>query len=181
MKKMVLIPYERYMQSTKPESDEKTISSESISPSSLRQNKRLDEELILMEFGKHHHKQAKTLLAYVEKQSELDWNEFGELLVDGETINGSHITDLIKDALFNYKNFEPKGYEIFYSHLSSIPYSLIRNPKRREQLGKGRSRLHQGAQSYKDPYSPPPGIPMKQNTVEINPSIEEWREAWKTL
>jgi len=44
----------------------------------------------------------------------LKWNERGQFIYMGEIIEGSHITDLIRDAVSVKSIYKPLGYEQFY-------------------------------------------------------------------
>ena len=102
---------------------------------------------------------AKILLNYIHHQKLLTWNEKGELVIDGQPIPFSHITDLIKDALVEYKHFIPVGIREFYSKLSNIPLTLIKNSKRRALLQEGRGGDMTGI---------PPGIPDKKESIGLD-------------
>lgn len=183
MKKMVLIPYQQYSAFT----DDQTPSISQLNYSSsnpnnlVKSSSRLSKDLILNVFGKNHYKQANSLLLFIENTPNLDWNESGEIIVDGESVAGSHITDLLRDALFNYKNFEPIGVELFYKHLSSVPVSLIRNPRRRLLTGGGGGVYYPKHLSHKSELKPPPpGVPQKNTEVDVFSNLTEWKTEWKT-
>jgi hypothetical protein len=63
----------------------------------------------------------------------LSWNDRGELKYRGETLSGSHVTDLLKDSQYAYKNLTPLGKNEFYEGLRelNVPQSLIGNEQRR--------------------------------------------------
>ena len=151
---MVLIPYDQYISGSQKENKENV------------QSNRLDKELILQPFGKSQRKHAEALLSYVEKL--MDWNDKGEITIKEVVISGSHITDLLKDALFSYKNFEPIGYILFYRELTNVPNTLIRNSNRRPLIGRGKP--------------PPPGIPMSTKLTDIKSlGGENWTSSWRAL
>ncbi len=82
-------------------------------------------------------KKAHTLLEMIRNSKGiLDFNEGGELLVDGHVISGSHISDLIYDALIGKSGFEPRGMEQFLAGMVrlNVPERLIRNKSRRLAL-----------------------------------------------
>ena len=172
-KKCVLVPFEKYERMIKTshrESDKNPTPVanlvEDSSPSRIIDDKlrlpteksldKIPEEDIVQHMSKSLRSHAKILLRFIDKNSKLDWNSKGELTVDGRSIPNSHITDLLKDALVRYKNFQPTGIDEFYSHLSNIPLTLIRNPQRRSLIQRGR-----GAEDRTSPIRaiPPPGIP----------------------
>ncbi len=78
-------------------------------------------------------KKAERLLKHLKfDQDVVDWNQKGEVLVDGTVIQGSHLVDLINDALRKRKNFNPKGWEKFNKALAVLntPQDLIGNVDR---------------------------------------------------
>ena len=209
MKKMILIPYDQYIHRLKGirQDETKIIQDKTLNENSTfdkEQNDNLIQELqethtgsdaeldkrettegklcsqlILLPFGKANRLNAEIILTYIDKN--LDWNENGELVVDTEVITGSHITDLIKDCMYNYKNFQPLGYEIFYDRLN-IPLSLIKNNKRHHLIGKGSQK---NVITQKNPSSrsrpPPPGLPVNNEPIDITlDSDNNWISQWKT-
>ena len=119
---------------------------------------------------------ARTFLEALKRQHGVEWNEKGEVtLRKYGKVEGSHIADLVKDAVVSYKHFKPRGVAEFYSSLQNFPASLVRNPERRALL------------LQKAP--PPPGIPKKVITRTLaNESISkprrrytESRIKWKRL
>ena len=78
---------------------------------------------------------AQNLLSHVEKQTDLDWNNKGELLVDGKAVVGSHIADLLDDTVRTKpraNTSEPIGSTMFLDGLrkSNVPQALIGNKNR---------------------------------------------------
>ena len=77
---------------------------------------------------------AKTLYDMIrDSNGILDFNDQGELLLDGHVIKGSHVSDLVYDVLFGKSGFEPRGVEQFLGGLArlNVPERLIGNKKRR--------------------------------------------------
>lgn len=82
---------------------------------------------------------TKVLLDHLRKHTNLQWNNKGEISVDGKLIKGSNIIHLVKVQLKDYKSFHPIGEEVF-SHLvleSNVPLSLL-TQGRRSQFGSGK-------------------------------------------
>lgn len=80
---------------------------------------------------------AKTLFNMIkDSKGLLDFNAQGELLVEGRTIRGSHISDLVYDVLMGKSSLEPQGMEQFLSGLVrlNVPERLIVNKTRRSIL-----------------------------------------------
>jgi hypothetical protein len=77
-------------------------------------------------------KHAKLLLERVKEDSDLGWNDRGELLVENQVIPQSNIVDLIGDLLSKRKNFNPPGWEELSRKLyeGNVPQNLVRNPDR---------------------------------------------------
>lgn len=155
-------------------------------PPPLSSSTRLDEQTVLQPFGKNEMRAAKTILNYINTY--LNWNQYGELIINNETIVGSHITDLIKDALARHKRKPPLGYLEFYTHLKSLPSSLIYNKDRLKHIrtGRGNETEHIVRQptSSKTHYTvanpPPPGLPINQPTRDLTEEEEILVKAWQT-
>ena len=62
----------------------------------------------------------------------VSWNANGQVKLNGVTIQGSNISDLLRDALRKRGNFEPVGSRQFFRVLSdiNIPKDLVRNEER---------------------------------------------------
>ena len=141
---MVLIPEEKYKNltamRTKPATPEPSHSKEVAlveNPVSRTPppQPRLPDEIVITAVPKAYRNKAKSMLAHVaaDPKSTIEWNERGELIIRGQIIPGSHISDLMRDAMHNYKNFSPQGAKQFYEALSDIgiPQGLIGNGDRR--------------------------------------------------
>ena len=174
MKKMVLIPYDQYFHSSiANNAPSPSIENEEIN----KKEEKLEKDLILQPFSKCHKKLAESLLTYAGRN--VTWNEDGEIIVNGEVVCGSHITDLLKDALFNYKHFNPVGVKVFYESLKGVPLSLIKNPNRKTLIGRGDKEHHP---------LPPPGIPVGVPAINITSKKEvqkqdktDWTLNWQAL
>ena len=82
-------------------------------------------------------KKAKTLYDMIKDSNGiLDYNNQGELLLDGHVIKGSHVSDLVYDVLFGKSGFEPRGVEQFLGRLArlNVPERLIGNKSRRSVI-----------------------------------------------
>ena len=60
---------------------------------------------------------------------EMTWSPKGELIVNGETFRGTHIVDLVNNAVRQRKSFRPEGRDKFLQELArlNIPRELIGN------------------------------------------------------
>ena len=164
MRKMVLLPYDKYQRLLHPpernlESIEKPISVEK--PITLEEPISTEESIenqtdITNSLPLTLRSKAKTLLEHLKSHSKLNWNRRGEISFGGKTIPGSNVIDLVKVHLRDYKDFKPIGEEQFTHALleSNVPLSLLA-PSKRRQTGSGR-------------IPPPPGIPKKfGNWIEL--------------
>ena len=64
------------------------------------------------------------------------WDKTGQVKIEGETIPGSNISDLISDDMRSRKDFDPTGAKEFFQPLSklNVPKDLARNQNRWKQL-----------------------------------------------
>ena len=154
--KSILIPMEKYERllhtqetpANKPEKQDvrEIMDDDSISCQSndkvLNNDSTCDNQMkldtILMAIPRHSQHKARALLMHIQsdKYKTLMWNERGEICIRGHCIVGSHISDLVKDALYNYRNLTVIGCSDFYRVLAdmNIPIGLIGNEKRRTEL-----------------------------------------------
>ena len=82
---------------------------------------------------------ATTLLSRLKaKPDVIRWDKTGQVKIEGETIPGSNISDLVSDAMRSRKDFNPTGSKEFFQALSklNVPKDLVRNRNRwKEVLG----------------------------------------------
>ena len=162
---MVLIPYEQYLSrkdivAETPITD--TLNEKQISGTEQNFSDKLSEQLVLKPFNKQELRNVETILSYVKDK--INWNKKGEIIVDDKVVEGSHITDLLKDSLYNYKNFEPTGVKLFYAKLKNVPQCLIKNVKRIPLIGNG-DEVTPPTKKHKA--APPPGIPVGVTPIDI--------------
>ena len=131
MKRMVLIPEEKLLRyeerdKQKPEiiygRGEKEPSVESLS-----------DEMIVRGIPKNMKTRAQALLARLkEREDAITWDDRGQVILKGDLIPKSNISDLISDAMRSRKHFNPVGVQEFYDILYeiNIPKDLVRNEKR---------------------------------------------------
>ena len=175
MRKMVLVPYDKYErlisgQLNQPKSDyssatcsNKVADSPQIDQchSSIEASTKDD---ILDSLPLSLRSKAKVILDHLRKHTSLQWNNKGEIIVDGKLITGSNIIDLIKVQLKDYKSFHPVGEEVFSQLVleSHVPLNLL-TQDRRCQFGSGK-------------IPPPPGKPVRRKR-----KAEVARHSWITL
>ena len=78
-------------------------------------------------------KKAERLLHHLKQNSDLRWNERGEISLQGQTVKHSNLIDLVNDVLRHRKQTgQPLGWETFATALSqtNIAQDLIGHPER---------------------------------------------------
>ena len=95
---------------------------------------------ILDYFPKNMKSRARLISSYLNKSGDYSsWNSNGEIILNGEVIRGSSLTDLLYDACCPSRKYEPIGLIAFYEILrkNNIPMGFIRNKGRRVFLRLG--------------------------------------------
>lgn len=135
--KWIAVPWENYQQLCKENSQQEG-GGEGGGGGGGAEAVRLSAEDLLMSVPKQNRREAAAILNHIEKSPHLSWNEKGELLVENSIVPHTHVSDLLKDAFYNYKHWTPEGVETFYRELakSNLPASHIKNPERRALLEK---------------------------------------------
>ena len=125
MRKMVLIPYDKYRRLlfrhvSQPKLVNTTDSDteQDTTDSLQRENRQLiaqdsTTEGLLPSLPLTLRLRGRTILNHLKTHSDFQWNDKGEIIVDGQLVKGSNITDLIKIQLKDYKSFHPIGAEVF--------------------------------------------------------------------
>ena len=93
----------------------------------------LSDEMIVRGIPKNMKTRAQALLARLkEREDAITWDERGQVILKGDLIQKSNISDLISDAMRSRKHFNPVGVQQFYDVLYEInvPKDLVRNEKR---------------------------------------------------
>lgn len=101
---------------------------------------RLNIETIMQAIPKMYSNKGRAILGFMEKGNALKWNKHGEIIHNGNVIRNSHIADLLKDAMREYKGFSPVGKEEFYQGLaeSNVPLLLLENKRNRQHVQEAR-------------------------------------------
>lgn len=102
-------------------------------PQPAQQQLQASKNIDLSLFPKSYRSRAGNLLNHVQNNTDLSWNDRGEILVDGSPVVGSHIVDLVDDVIRVKKGKpEPVGSSPFVQKLqtSNVPQSLIGNKDR---------------------------------------------------
>ena len=112
--KVILIPAAKYHQLEEP----------SVTP-----NDELNSDVILSALPKKLRNRAESLLTHIlaDPQQRLKWNARGEIIYNGQTVEGSHITDLLKSMQGSYRHLSPTGQHVFTQALidMNVPKSLF--------------------------------------------------------
>ena len=119
-----------------------------------RQTPKLSSDQILDSLPKSIRNKVKAILSHIDRNDNyIEWNEKGEVTINGDIIPSSQIIDLIKCCFYPYKDFTPEGFEQFKAALAHIntPHTLI-----------GGGAL-----------PPPPGLPNKKRSPN-NPNKKKW-------
>ena len=100
--------------------------------SKVSQNVKEDEEEIIRTVPPKYQRKAQHILKRIQHASNMNWNERGEYIHNGEVIRGSNIVDLVNDVVRHRKAFHPHGWQEFALALrqGSVPQDLIGNHKR---------------------------------------------------
>ena len=131
MKKLILIPYEKYCRLFSRSDEEQPMET------SEKVDKKLSDEDILSLLPEKLREKGKQFLHFLKNVPSIDWDEKGRVIIDGNILNFSHITDFLKDTLQPGKPVE--HLETWYEKLSdSVPLTLV-HAQRRPCVIKGRN------------------------------------------
>ena len=124
MKKSVLISWDKYQKLIQQEPMEEQ-----------KEDPVYNHERIIATVPQKSKSRARALLDLLS-QTDISWNSDGECVLDGKSVQGSNICDLLKCVLLNYKTFQPKGYDEFIQALASnnVPETLIMNTSCRNDI-----------------------------------------------
>ena len=99
----------------------------------------LKPEMIVRGIPKTMKTRASALLARLkERKDVITWDNTRQVVLNGNFIPKSNISDLVSDAMRPRKHFNPVGVREFYKMLNeiNIPKDLVRNEKRWSEVGK---------------------------------------------
>ena len=132
MKKLILIPYEKYTRLFSPPEERL----ERLEPMDTKKENKLSDQDILSLLPEKLRDKGKQFLHFLKTEPSIDWDEKGRVIIDGDILNFSHITDFLKDTLQPGQPIE--HLESWYAKLSdSVPLSLV-HAQRRPYVIKGR-------------------------------------------
>lgn len=196
--KVAILPYDRYERLQKKYSSAKEDSS--------HENTKINDQLLIDDMSNNDHvkntenkynvldslpenlrKKASLLLNYLDTLDTIKWNADGNVIINGKLIEGSHIVDLIRDAIVKTSSYYPIGINEFYSNLKNIPLTLITNKKRLKEV-----QNLKGAGSFKPNddtvieginKSEPPGIPNKKEIAltDFLKDKHQFQIQWQTF
>lgn len=120
-------------------------------------------------------RKAMGLIQYLQHHGgdSIKWNQRGQIIVNGEVIQGSHVVDLLRDAVCPKTVHRPIGHETFYQALKAVdtPRSFIANISYTNAKPdiKHASQKGDGYIVKKRTKGPPPGYtpPKKKRGTEI--------------
>ena len=144
MKKLILIPYEKYARLFSPPEERL----ERLEPMDTKKENKLSDQDILSLLPEKLRDKGKQFLHFLKTEPSIDWDEKGRVIIDGDILNFSHITDFLKDTLQPGKPIE--HLESWYAKLSdSVPLSLV-HAQRRPYVIKDRDLEKKGFGNRKD-------------------------------
>lgn len=147
----------------------------------VAQSQAISEAEILGTVPKKFQTQARGLLQWMRRSpGSIRWDDRGVVSLDGNTIDGSSITDLVNDALRSRKGFSPIGRFDFAKVLAKMntPEEFIGNSQRRELMsayktGQERRLLPLTPDLEEAPLFPTP--PTKPRKRQISPALQRRR------
>ena len=105
---------------------------------SVRNNETLDTEHIVGTLGKPYRHKARELLKLIQRTdpSIFTWTHSGEIVYNGQKINGSNIIDLIRSVMYKTKVNKPPGHLEFKHYLRqrNVPLTLVSNLESRDVI-----------------------------------------------
>ena len=99
---------------------------------------KLSDSVVVDSIPKSMQSRATSLLKWIRTNPDaITWDKAGQVKIEGKTIPGSNISDLVSDAMRSRKNFNPEGSREFFEALSrlNVPKDLVRNQERWRQVG----------------------------------------------
>ena len=131
------------------------------------------EKRVLESVPKTLKRKAQLLLDHVKDNLDMSWNERGELVYQGQTVEGTNMSDLVNDVLRQRKKSEdPRGWETFAQALkaTNVPRELIGHTERwkwMHQKGldeRGRTRTRKRTRRITSPSPPTPSLRQRRQS-----------------
>ena len=122
------------------------------------------QEEVLHTVPKTLRRKAETILERINRHPNMNWNDRGEFVFNGEVVRGSNVVDLVNDIIRHRKSFQPHGWEEFARALrqSNVPQDLVGNRNRWDWMH--RETATSDAFSTAEESSPPRRSRPKQKT-----------------
>lgn len=138
----------------------------------VQQKFELPDEYALQGVPKNKMNQAKILLQYIKNNPRVRWNNKGEILVDNQLINGSHVTDLLYDFSRDNKcGIAAIGHTALAGILkeANVPRRAVGNSQRWQLIQQG---------EYKEPDTPVKESVQshKPSKVVVSPTVKRKRK-----
>ena len=163
MKKLILIPYEKYTRLFLPPE-------ERLEPMDTKKENKLSDKDILSLLPEKLRDKGKQFLHFLKTEPSIDWDEKGRVIIDGNILNFSHITDFLKDTLQPGKPIEhlESWFDSVFSACAEAPLCYKRQRFRKKGFG---NRKDQAEINLKDH---PSQEPIQEPSQE--PSQEPFQE-----
>ena len=103
-----------------------------------RAEPQLSDDDVLEPIPKTLRPRATALLSLLKvKPDVITWDKTGQVKIEGKTVPGSNISDLVSDAMRSRRNFNPTGSKEFFEALNklNVPKDLVRNEECWKVLG----------------------------------------------
>ena len=122
--------------------------------------------------------QAQGLLHWIKKTPEaIQWDEKGQVSLEGKSVKGSSISDLINDLVRARRGFSPTGRDEFTQVLAKLntPEDFVRNENRRRLMAllKAGGRLPPTTPSTSSPLTPQPTPPSRPRKRPVSPALQK--------
>ena len=171
-----------------PQPPQPTLNNQVETAQSSREHHPLPESEILDSIPKNSRSLARSMINRLKaNRDQVTWNHKGEIVIDGNAVSGSNITDLIIDQLNSRKNFDPTGWRQFTESLDkiNIPKHLMRNEKRLSYLSPPSNPKTPGSSLASKNYAFPPTPPTTPKTSKPRASMrpikqKRFSENWIT-
>ena len=88
-------------------------------------------------------RKGRLLMERIQRNPDMGWTERGELVIKGESVPGTNLTDLVNDVVRHRKNFTPQGWQAFATGLgaSNVPQDLVGHADRWTWMQRGVPRV----------------------------------------
>jgi hypothetical protein len=140
------------------------------------------EEDVIASLPKSYQSKGQYLLTRLRNDPHVQWNNRGEIILDGKMVSGSNLADLVNDILRNRKNApDPVGWSEFANHLHkmNLPQEFIGHKARMrfrrppgEPWSPGELYINRGRERMTPPHT---WSPQEPSTFQTTPVISRSR------